>query len=159
MDASLKETKSFYGLSFAALGIVFGDIGTSPLYAFNPIISLSPITNSNIYGLLSLIFWTLTIMISFKYLVIVFLADNDGEGGIMALSGLIRQKIKKPGKWLLFVTFIGVGLIMGDGMLTPAISILSAVEGLKPLSADLEQYIVPVTLVILLLLFWGQRLG
>ena len=158
-QASSGMKTSLYSLSFAALGVVFGDIGTSPLYAFSQVMSHLQITQANIFGLLSLIFWTLIIIISFKYLMIIFKADNDGEGGIMALSGILRQKLESPTAWLLLVTFIGVGLIIGDGMLTPAISILSAVEGLKPLSADLEQYVVPVTLSILILLFAGQRLG
>ena len=159
MDNSSLEKSSLTHLSFAALGVVFGDIGTSPLYAFSQVIDRLPITETNIYGLLSLIFWSLIIIVSFKYLIIVFRADNDGEGGIMALAGILRQKIENPGAWLLFVTFIGIGLIIGDGMLTPAISILSAVEGLKPLSSDLEKYILPITLIILILLFWLQRIG
>ena len=159
MDESSPEKSSIFSLSFAALGVVFGDIGTSPLYAFSQVITHLPIIDSNIYGLLSLIFWSLLIIISFKYLVIVFRADNDGEGGIMALAGILRQKIKNPGAWLLFVTFIGIGLIIGDGVLTPAISILSAVEGLEPLSPRLGEYILPVTIIILLLLFRLQRVG
>ena len=159
MTASSTEKTHVFSLSFAALGVVFGDIGTSPLYAFSQVITRLPITDHNIYGLLSIIFWSLLIIVSFKYLMIVFRADNDGEGGIMALAGIIRQKIKNPGAWLLFITFIGVGLIIGDGILTPAISILSAVEGLKSLSPALGKYILPITLVILLLLFWLQRLG
>lgn len=158
MTQAASGTKtSLYGLSFTALGIVFGDIGTSPLYAFTQVMSHLQVNQTNIFGILSLIFWTLTLIISFKYLMIIFKADNDGEGGIMALSGILRQT--KPTAWLLLVTFIGVGLIIGDGMLTPAISILSAVEGLKPLSPDLEQYVVPITLFILVILFAGQRLG
>lgn len=159
MDDSSLEKTSLTHLSFAALGVVFGDIGTSPLYAFGLVIQHLPLTEPNIFGILSLILWSLLIIVSFKYLVIVFRADNDDEGGIMALAGILRQKIENPGIWLLIVTFIGIGLIIGDGMLTPAISILSAVEGLKPLSANLGSYIVPITLIILILLFLLQRLG
>lgn len=159
MDESSSEKANRFSLSFGALGIVFGDIGTSPLYAFSQVITRLPISNHNIYGILSLIFWSLLIIVSFKYLVIVFRADNDGEGGIMALAGILRQKIKKTGHWLLFVTFIGIGLIIGDGILTPAISILSAVEGLEPLSSSLVDYVLPITLIILLLLFSLQRVG
>ena len=159
MDKSPPEKSRLYGLSFAALGVVFGDLGTSPLYAFNQAVSNLAITPDNIYGVLSLIFWALAILVCFKYLVIVFNADNDGEGGVIALAGVIRQKIKVPGIWLLFVTIIGIGLIIGDGILTPAISILSAVEGLKSLSGDLDKYILHITIVILFLLFWMQYLG
>ncbi|KTD09151.1 potassium uptake protein [Legionella gratiana] len=159
MDESSPEKTNQISLSFAALGVVFGDIGTSPLYAFSQVIAYLPISNHNIYGILSLIFWSLLIIISFKYLVIVFRADNDGEGGIMALAGILRQKIKKTGAWLLFITLIGIGLIIGDGILTPAISILSAVEGLEPLSPHLAKYVLPVTLIILVFLFKLQRIG
>lgn len=158
-DGTTPEKSRLFGLSFAALGVVFGDVGTSPLYAFRQAIGNLSITPSNIYGILSLIFWSLLIIICFKYLVIVFRADNDGEGGVIALAGVIRQKIKTPGIWLLFVTIIGVGLIIGDGILTPAISILSAVEGLKSLSPGFEEYILEITIIILLLLFWVQRIG
>ena len=153
------EKTNLLAQSFAALGIVFGDVGTSPLYAFFQAVSHVPLTQPNIYGVLSLIFWSLILIICVKYLLIVFRADNDGEGGVMALAGIIKQKIKNPDGWLLLTTFFGVGLIIGDGMLTPAISILSAVEGIKPLSPDLEQYIIPITIIILLFLFWMQKIG
>jgi len=146
-------------LSFSALGIVFGDIGTSPLYAFRAAMTHLSLTTAHIYGVLSLIFWSLLIIVCFKYLLVVFRADNDGEGGVLALAGIIRQKIKHPGLWLLLLTILGVGLIIGDGILTPAISILSAVEGLEPLSMHLQPYIIPSTIIILLFLFWMQRIG
>src|SRR5580700_2199807 len=135
--------KPLFALSFSALGVVFGDIGTSPLYAFGSAIGYVSLTEANIYGILSLIFWSLILIVCVKYLFIVFRADNDGEGGVMALAGIIKQKIPNPGLWLLFATIFGVGLIIGDGILTPAISILSAVEGLKPLSHNFEPYIIP----------------
>lgn len=159
MNESSTEKKNELSLSFAALGVVFGDIGTSPLYAFGQVIKYFPINDHNIYGILSLIFWSLIIIVSIKYLVIVFRADNDGEGGIIALAGVIRQKIKKPGGWLLFITLVGIGLIIGDGILTPAISILSAVEGLESLSPNLAKYVLPVTLIILFFLFKMQSIG
>ncbi len=159
LNESLTEKKSELSMSFAALGIVFGDIGTSPLYAFGQVIKHFPINNYNVYGVLSLIFWSLIIIVSFKYLVIVFRADNDGEGGIIALSSLLKQKIKKPGPWLLFATLLGIGLIIGDGVLTPAISILSAVEGLNSLNPDFADYVLPITLIILFFLFKLQSVG
>lgn len=153
------NNKRVFALSFSALGIVFGDIGTSPLYAFSQTIRHLTITPENIYGTLSLIFWSLIIIICFKYLIIVFRADNEGEGGVIALAGNIKQKLQNPGIWLLLVTIFGVGLIIGDGILTPAISILSAVEGLEHESAHLKPYIIPITLGILILLFWIQHIG
>ena len=159
MDVSPPEKSRLFGLSFAALGVVFGDLGTSPLYAFNQAVANLANTSDNVYGILSLIFWSLGILVCFKYLTIVFRADNDGEGGVIALAGVIRQKVPQPGIWLLFVTIIGVGLIIGDGILTPAISILSAVEGLKSLSSDFDKYILHITIAILFLLFWLQRIG
>lgn len=153
------ERNRLAALSFSALGIVFGDIGTSPLYAFRAAMAHLSITTAHIYGVLSLIFWSLIIIVCFKYLLVVFRADNDGEGGVLALAGIIRQKITYPGLWLLLVTIFGVGLIIGDGILTPAISILSALEGLQPLSIHLQPYIIPSTIIILLLLFWMQRIG
>jgi KUP system potassium uptake protein len=156
---SASDRKRLLALSFSALGIVFGDLGTSPLYAFGAAIGHLPLTTNNIYGILSLIFWTLIILICFKYLFIVFRADNDGEGGVIALAGVIQQKLKNPGIWLLFMTIFGVGLIIGDGILTPAISILSAIEGLESLSTHFKPFIIPITLIILLLLFRMQNIG
>ena len=159
MEDTSIDWRRLLGLSFGALGVVYGDIGTSPLYSLRQTLLHLPATASNIYGVLSLIFWYLIIIICCKYLLIILRADNDGEGGILALSSLLKQKIKGEGRWLVFITIIGIGLIIGDGMITPAISVLSAVEGLEAVSLEFSKFIIPVTLIILVLMFWLQRIG
>lgn len=149
-----------------ALGVVYGDIGTSPLYALrecfrgeHPI----PATHANVLGVLSLIFWALIIVISIKYLVYVMKADNRGEGGILALMALLdpwgATSKRRERKLLLLLGVFGAALLYGDGMITPAISVLSAVEGLKVATPVFEPYIIPVTIVILIFLFALQRRG
>ena len=152
-------------LSLAALGIVYGDIGTSPLYAirecFHGPHAIIP-TPPNILGVLSLIFWSLIIVISIKYLVFVLSADNHGEGGILSLTALATP-IKPSGRseqWFLIVMGIfGAALLYGDGIITPAISVLGAMEGLTVATPLLSPYVVPITIVILVALFLFQRRG
>ncbi|MGB7290983.1 MAG: KUP/HAK/KT family potassium transporter, partial [Thermodesulfobacteriota bacterium] len=147
------------------LGVVFGDIGTSPLYAlrecFSPAhaITISP---ENVLGILSLIFWSLIIIISIKYVIFVMRADYNGEGGIFALLTLVLSKSRIRGRRLRLVTAIGLfgaALFYGDGMLTPAISVLSAVEGLKVATSGLDPFVIPITVGILIVLFLFQRRG
>lgn len=146
-------------LVLAALGVVFGDIGTSPLYALRETLRGLSISPFHILGVLSLIFWSLIIIISIKYLIVVFQADNDGEGGILALLALLKQKkVKHQAVFYALATF-GAGLIIGDGMLTPAISITSAVEGLEIYSTKFQHVILPLSCLILLLLFGLQYRG
>jgi len=152
-------------LTLGALGVVYGDIGTSPLYAlresFHASHNLTP-TPANVLGILSLIFWSLVIVISIKYLVFVMRADNDGEGGILALTSLVTPKMVKRngGKYyLILLGLFGTALLYGDGMITPAISVLSAVEGLEVATPVFEPYILPITVGILVALFLTQRLG
>ncbi|MGA7616147.1 MAG: potassium transporter Kup [Thermoanaerobaculia bacterium] len=152
-------------LSLAALGVVYGDIGTSPLYAlrecFHGEHAVAP-THANVLGVLSLIFWALILVISFKYLVFVMRADNRGEGGIMALMSLIAPGAEsyRGTKWVLVALgLFGAALLYGDGMITPAISVLSAVEGLEIATPILSPYVIPVTIVILIGLFFFQRTG
>lgn len=159
MDENRIEWRRLLGLAFGALGVVYGDIGTSPLYSMRQALSHLPVTVSNVYGVLSLIFWYLIILICLKYLVIILRADNEGEGGILALSALLKQKMQGDSRWLMLLTIAGVGLLIGDGMLTPAISVLSAVEGLAEFSVDLADFVLPVTLIVLIGLFWIQRAG
>lgn len=157
--ATTSRRRLFY-MSLGALGVVYGDIGTSPLYALRESLMGLPLTPENIYGVLSLIFWSLIIVVSCKYLILILRADNDGEGGILALSALLRQHMPKAATTLLIViTIVGASLTIGDGMLTPAISVLSAVEGLSLLSPGLTQWVIPLTLAILVLLFWVQKRG
>ncbi|KTD82679.1 potassium transporter Kup [Legionella waltersii] len=151
--------KFSFGLAVGALGVVFGDIGTSPLYALKVTLSGIPINQFNVLGVLSLIFWSLIINISFKYLMIIFRADNEGEGGILALLALMKHKSTKYEPIFYILAIFGAGLLLGDGMLTPAISVISAVEGMSTLSDKLTSYILPISCVILVLLFLLQAKG
>lgn len=146
-------------LSLSALGIVFGDIGTSPLYALRETLIGLPITPENVLGVLSLIFWALILIISVKYLLIIFRADNEGEGGALALLALLKQKQTKYDYIFYLMAILGTGLLLGDGMITPAISITSAVEGLKVISPHFEDYILPLSSIILVTLFMVQHRG
>jgi KUP system potassium uptake protein len=152
-------------LTLGAIGVVYGDIGTSPLYAlrecFHGIHGVPP-TPDNVLGVLSLIFWSLTLIISIKYILFVMRADNNGEGGILALLALVAQSPganRKSRAMLVALGLFGAALLYGDGMITPAISVLGAVEGLQVATHIFEPYIVPITLVILVSLFLIQSRG
>lgn len=158
--------KSLQALALAALGIVFGDIGTSPLYAFEQVFSNGvhsvPVAEINILGVLSLFFWSLMMVVTIKYVFFIMRADNQGEGGIMALMALALSKSETNAKLratLLVLGLIGASFFYGDGVITPAISVLSAVEGLEIISPDLKDIVLPVALTILGLLFWSQSHG
>jgi KUP system potassium uptake protein len=149
-----------WALALGALGVVYGDLGTNPLFALGEAFGGEhPVTadKTSILGVLSLIFWALTLVISVKYLAFVMRAANDGEGGILALLGLIPMTARP--KVLVLVIMFGASLLYGDGVVTPAISVLSAVEGLKAATPTLAQWIVPITIVILIALFLVQRRG
>src|SRR5688572_10057932 len=157
--------KTTAGLALLALGVVYGDIGTSPLYAvketFNPEHGL-PLTAANILGGVSAIFWTLMIVVSLKYVALVLRADNRGEGGIMALLALATSTVRDRPRLrhaLVVIGVFGAALFYGDAVLTPAISVLSAVEGLELGTAAFKPYIVPLALGILVALFTIQRFG
>jgi len=148
-----------------ALGVVFGDIGTSPLYtireAFSPHYGLAP-THDVVLGLLSLVFWALTLVVTCKYVTIIMRADNDGEGGIMALMALAQRTLSKGSTLRYLVGVLGVfgaALFFGDGVLTPAVTVLAAFEGLEVIAPDLHRWIVPLTVLVLLALFTTQRFG
>jgi KUP system potassium uptake protein len=147
-------------LAGGALGVVFGDIGTSPLYTFRTVLSLSEHdpTPGVILGLLSLITWTLILVTSIKYAAFAMRIDNHGEGGIMALMSLLVEK-GKGGRWVIFSALIGAALIYGDGAITPAISVLSALEGLEMVFPASQPYILPLTVAVLLALFLIQPFG
>ena len=163
-DDEQKGIKQLAGLSLAAIGIVFGDIGTSPLYAFRESFHEDygiTTSSANILGVLSLIFWALILVISIKYLAFILRADNKGEGGIIALTALITPK-KSDNRyrhWLVLAGLFGAALLYGDSMITPAISVLSAIEGLKVATPIFEPYIIPITLGILIGLFLVQSYG
>src|SRR6516164_10078825 len=153
-------------LSLAALGIVYGDIGTSPLYALRE--SLNPnehglaLTEANVLGILSLIVWSLVLLVAVKYVTILLRADNDGEGGILALTTLVSRSLgrENPKRRVAVVLgLFGAALLYGDGLITPAISVLSASEGLKSESPRLEPLVVPFAVVVLVGLFAVQRHG
>jgi KUP system potassium uptake protein len=152
-------------LALTAIGIVFGDIGTSPLYTFSVTLSATghpEPTAGDVLGIVSLIFWALMAMVSLKYVVLVLRADNDGEGGILALLSLVAsERIAHAPELpiLVLLGVVGAALLYGDGVITPAISVLSAMEGLKLVTPDLEKFILPLTLAILIGLFMIQRRG
>ena len=151
------------GLALAALGIVYGDIGTSPLYAFKQAVEAGgAVSQDSVLGVLSLVFWALIIVVSAKYAVLIMRADNRGEGGIVAMLALLDIRHAKRGTWragLLIVGLVGAALLYGDGVITPAISVLSAIEGTKVDFPRVAPFIVPITLVILAALFLVQRRG
>jgi KUP system potassium uptake protein len=150
-------------LALTAIGVVFGDIGTSPLYTLSVTLSASgqPVpTAVDVLGIISLIFWALMAMVSLKYVVLVLRADNDGEGGILALLSLVERVTNGPRiPILVLLGIVGAALLYGDGIITPAISVLSAVEGLKLVTPALGDFVLPITLAILIGLFAMQRRG
>jgi KUP system potassium uptake protein len=155
-------------LALGAIGVVYGDIGTSPLYAMRECLnatgehSVRGSDTANVFGVVSLFFWSLALIVCLKYLVLVLRADNKGEGGILALAALVRQH-EAPGRGRLAVPILlamfGAGLLYGEGLITPAISVLSAVEGLSHQDARLGDVVIPISIVILVALFWVQRYG
>ena len=161
-QASDDDRSRLAAMSLAALGIVYGDIGTSPLYAFRQALSGLDPTPEGVLGILSLIFWALVIVVSLKYLVLVMRADNRGEGGILALLALLnpwRGGATRTKAVLIAVGIFGAALLYGDGMITPAISVLSAVEGLETTAHGIDPYVIPITVGILALLFSFQSRG
>lgn len=163
MQSSAKKA-ALPAITLAALGVVFGDIGTSPLYALKESFHAAHglgISTANVLGILSIIFWTMTLVITIKYIAIVMRADNNGEGGIMALLALnLRNTRFSDRKKLLLIAigFIGASLFFGDGIITPAISVLSAVEGLSIATDALDPYIVPIAITIVTTLFIMQSM-
>jgi len=163
-DGNRGSEKRFLLLCLSALGVVYGDIGTSPIYALRECFHGShpfPPTASNVLGVLSLIFWALMIIISLKYLLFVMRADNHGEGGILALLALLapwRDHARKS-RVILFIGLFGAALLYGDGAITPAISVLSAVEGVEIATPGLKPYVLPITVAVLVLLFRFQKRG
>jgi len=152
-------------LAVGALGVVFGDIGTSPLYALHAVFGLTgqhlAINRTNVYGIVSLVVWSVMLVVSIKFVGFIMRADNKGEGGIMALVSLIKSgRLRERYKWLfIMLGLIGVALFYGDSAITPAISVLSAVEGLKVVAPSLHALVLPITFVILASLFWIQKYG
>jgi KUP system potassium uptake protein len=166
MDSSSTSKTHLPVLAFSALGVVYGDIGTSPIYALQAVFSDAhhsvPIQNANVLGILSLMFWSLILVVSVKYVAFIMRANNHGEGGIMALIALASASTGREKKMQVFITWAGIlGACMfyADGMITPAISVLSAVEGLQVAAPSLHSAVIPITLFVLFILFWVQSKG
>jgi KUP system potassium uptake protein len=162
--ATKKSPSALAALTLAALGVVYGDIGTSPLYALKEIFHGGHVaaTPDNILGVLSLVFWTITVIISLKYVLLILRADNNGEGGLIAMLALATHAVRsKPQlrRTLMTVGLFGTAVFYGDGVITPAISVLSAVEGLEVAAPRLHNWVIPLTLVVLTGLFAVQRFG
>ena len=163
-DARPRTPGATAALTLAAIGVVYGDIGTSPLYALKEVFAHGrvPLTPDNILGILSLVFWTLTVVVSLKYVALILRADNHGEGGLIAMLALATQAVKdRPvlRTRLLLLGIFGTAIFFGDGVITPAISVLSAVEGLEVAAPGLHRFVVPVTLLVITALFAAQRFG
>ncbi len=158
--SGIKRTSA---LTLGAMGVVYGDIGTSPIYAFNEAVRAGGDTRDEILGVLSLVFWTLTVVVSIKYMLFVLNADNKGEGGTIALFSQLPSKIRSGRKGILgftvFLFLMAAAMEFSDGILTPAISVISAVEGIKSINPELEYLVVPITVLILALLFTFQFKG
>ena len=156
---------SLPALALAAIGVVFGDIGTSPLYALKEAFSEShgiPLTDASILGVISLLFWAIVVVVSIKYVLFVMRADNNGEGGVLALMALSLRPFTSKGRTsstLLMLGIFGACMFYGDAVITPAISVMSAVEGLEVATPQLSHLVIPITIVILIALFWIQRHG
>ncbi len=163
-DNKEKNNKLMF-LSLAALGVVFGDIGTSPLYALKEIFTINNnilvLNESNMMGILSLIFWSLISIVSVKYILFILRANNNGEGGIMALLSLANRnaKTKRKKLFIMFIGMLGACMFYADAMITPAISVISAIEGIELITPAFNQFIIPITLVIIFCLFWTQSKG
>ena len=160
----MQSRQAMSTLTLGAIGVVFGDIGTSPLYALKEIFNGHhpiPVTPANILGILSLVFWSIIVLVSLKYVAVIMRADNRGEGGSLALLALVTERAKNPRlAWI--ITLLGIfaaALFFGDSMITPAVSVLSAVEGLELVTPTLKPYVIPITLAILTGLFFIQKRG
>ncbi|WP_313077572.1 potassium transporter Kup [Melaminivora sp.] len=164
-DTRQTDRSRLPALTLGALGVVYGDIGTSVLYTLKEVFGSGhvPFTPANVYGVLSIVFWTLTVIVSLKYVTLVLRADNHGEGGLVAMLALASQSVKDKApalrKWMLLIGIFGTCLFYGDGVITPAITVLSAVEGLDVVSPTLRRAVIPLTLAILFLLFLVQKRG
>ncbi|AIC12419.1 potassium transporter Kup [Xylella fastidiosa subsp. morus] len=164
-DCAAITSNSNSTIILSAIGVVFGDIGTSPLYtlkeAFSPNYGLAP-NHDTVLGILSLIFWAMMLVVTIKYVTVIMRVDNDGEGGIMALTALTQRTMPFGSRSIYIVGILGIfgtSLFFGDGIITPAISVLSAVEGLEVAEPHMKAFVVPITLAVLILLFLCQRLG
>lgn len=161
--AAANSTASFWTLTLGSIGVVYGDIGTSPLYALKESLTAAKgggtLTQDMIYGVLSLILWALILIVSIKYVILVLRADNNGEGGTLSLVTLAQRTFRRSGGPIIILGMVGASLFYGDAIITPAISVLSAVEGLKLVTPAFEPFVVPLAISILICLFAVQRFG
>src|SRR3954465_10151366 len=162
-DAGARSATGFWALTIGSIGVVYGDIGTSPIYAFREAIVAASgggeVTRTAVLGVLSLILWALIVVVTLKYVVVLLRADNNGEGGTLTLMALAQRALGKSQPILVLLGTISGALFYGDAVITPALSVLSAVEGLKVATPAFEPYIVPLTVVILVGLFAVQSRG
>lgn len=165
LDSAAPKSGQFF-LALGALGVVFGDIGTSPLYALHTAFSMEhnevEVTPENVYGIISMVLWTITLIVTIKYVMLVTRADNQGQGGILALVALLKNKFddkSKMGGFIALIGMLGAALFYGDVVITPAISVLSATEGLAVISPSFESLVLPISVAVLLLIFAVQPLG
>src|SRR6187200_1636787 len=153
----------FWALTLGSVGVVYGDIGTSPLYAFREAVHAAqhggPLTRDIVLGVLSMILWSLFLVVTAKYVLILLRADNNGEGGTLSLTALASRALGRRSTLVFVLGMIGAAMFLGDSFITPAISVLSAVEGLKLATPAFEDYVVPITIVVLIALFWVQSRG
>lgn len=162
LTSESKSRQNLPLLLMGALGVVFGDIGTSPIYAFREAIHIKPgqaASASEVLGLLSLIVWGLTLTVTVKYVFFVTRADNNGEGGTLSLMALARKTFTRPPVWITVLGVMGAAMFYGDAIITPAMSVLSAIEGVRLVAPNMERWIVPITLVIIVGIFAVQRFG
>jgi KUP system potassium uptake protein len=152
-----------WGLIIGSIGVVYGDIGTSPLYAFRVAVTTATgetgPTPAIVYGILSLILWSLIVIVTLKYVLILLRADNNGEGGTLTLMALAQRAMGQAAVWVPLFGIVGASLFLGDALITPAVSVLSAIEGLEQLNRGFEPYVVPLTCLILVVLFSVQARG
>ena len=158
------STAGFNALMLGSIGVVYGDIGTSPLYALREAVvaasaTATVATPQAVLGVLSLILWALIVVVTLKYVVILLRADNNGEGGTLALMALAQRAVGRGGSAVVLLGIISGALFYGDAVITPALSVLSAIEGIKLVTATFEHYVVPLTVVILVALFAVQSRG
>ncbi len=161
-DGEHPPANNLWKLVLGCIGVVYGDIGTSPLYAMRESLhaaSHDGLTRGEVIGVISLLIWTLILIVTVKYVLLIMRADNRGEGGTLSLVALVQQALKRRPAWLLSIGVIGISLFFGDAMITPAMSVLSAVEGMSLVTPAFHPYVVPVTLVIILCLFLFQSQG
>jgi KUP system potassium uptake protein len=165
VKSAARSRKDMAGLIVGAIGVVYGDIGTSPLYTLRVVFTGAhglPLNEESIFGLLSILFWALIVIVTLKYVTLIMRADNRGEGGILALTALVSRGLADHGRrrwWFVGFGIFGAAMFYGDGMITPAISVLGAVEGLEIISPELHRFVVPITIAIVIGLFAIQKRG